>query len=176
MEHYGVTGRICATNWTDEDSQVFCKHEGYLSGFSYIHSHKGQYPSESDVSGVPSPPPNAHTHTHTYTARTHTHTQHARTHTEHARTHTHSTHARTHTYTEHARTHTEHARTHAQQARTHAHTYARARTHARTRARAHTHTHTHRCIDVGLLAHEATLWLINFRNTYIPVYNYRSEQ
>ena len=43
VSYLGVTGRICATNWTDNDAKVFCKSDGYTSGFSYVHSHYREY-------------------------------------------------------------------------------------------------------------------------------------
>lgn len=50
VEHYGVTRRICAINWTDEDAVFSCKPQGYAARFSYIHSHLRQYPAKSEVS------------------------------------------------------------------------------------------------------------------------------
>ena len=53
VTHYGVTGRICDVGWSDQDAAVFCKAEGYPSGFAYVHSHANDYASESEVSGPP---------------------------------------------------------------------------------------------------------------------------
>lgn len=49
VKQYGIEGRICSANWTDEDAAVFCRYSGYTSGFAYYHSHAQSLPTEVSV-------------------------------------------------------------------------------------------------------------------------------
>ena len=37
VEHYGVQGRICGSEWDDNEARVVCRREGYTSGIAYKH-------------------------------------------------------------------------------------------------------------------------------------------